>query len=139
LFRGWFSMHERCSHCGLKFLREPGYFLGSIYFNYGVTAVLVMAGYLGLYFATNVSPDLLLWVMAAVCVVFPLWFFRYARSLWLGLDLYFDPAKEAGPAGNAPGQGAASREFDRESGPAVGGDRQEVLRPSAAASSRHSE
>jgi hypothetical protein len=27
----------------------------------------------------------------AFCLLFPLWFFRYARSLWLGLDYYFDP------------------------------------------------
>ncbi len=91
-------MHEACGHCGVKFLREPGYFLGSIYFNYGVTAALVMAAYLVMYFATEVSPELLLWILTAFCVLFPLWFFRYARSLWLGMDLYFDPAKEAGQA-----------------------------------------
>ena len=31
------------------------------------------------------------WLLAAVAILFPLWFFRYARSLWLGLDQYFDP------------------------------------------------
>ena len=96
LFRGWFSMHEACDHCGLKFLREPGYFLGSIYFNYGVTAVLVMVAYLTLFFGTDISPELLLGILTAVCVLFPLWFFRYARSLWLAMDQYFDPARHAG-------------------------------------------
>ncbi|GIX48111.1 MAG: hypothetical protein KatS3mg131_2322 [Candidatus Tectimicrobiota bacterium] len=43
LFRGWFAMHERCSACGLRFAREPGYFLGAMYINYGV-AVLVAVG-----------------------------------------------------------------------------------------------
>jgi hypothetical protein len=32
----------------------------------------------------------LLWAALAFCVVFPLWFFRYARSLWLGMDHYVD-------------------------------------------------
>ena len=27
LFNGWFTMPERCSHCGFKFERDPGYFL----------------------------------------------------------------------------------------------------------------
>ena len=27
-------MHERCPVCGLKFEREPGYFLGAMYFSY---------------------------------------------------------------------------------------------------------
>ena len=37
----------------------------------------------------------------AFCVLFPLWFFRYARSFWLGLDYYFDP-----PAAAASAKGA---------------------------------
>ena len=41
LFSGWFRMPRQCESCGLKFEREPGYFLGSIYFNYGVTAAIV--------------------------------------------------------------------------------------------------
>src|SRR5262245_29145485 len=101
-FRGMFSMHERCDHCGLKFLREPGYFLGSIYFNYGLTTLIVMVTYLTLFLTTEISPELLLWGLAAFCVLFPLWFFRHARALWLGMDLYFDPAKEEGerPSGS---------------------------------------
>jgi uncharacterized protein (DUF983 family) len=94
LFRGWFSMHERCGHCGLKFVREPGFFLGSIYFNYGLTTVLVMITYLTLFFTTDISPQVLLWSLTAFCILFPLWFFRYARSLWLGMDQYFDPRHE---------------------------------------------
>jgi uncharacterized protein (DUF983 family) len=91
LFRGWLAMHETCDHCGLKFAREPGYFLGSIYFNYGVTALVVTVAYLTLFLTTDISPDVLLWSLAAFCFLFPLWFFRYARALWLGLDQFFDP------------------------------------------------
>ena len=38
-------MAERCTECGLRFHREPGFYLGSIYFNYGLTAILVTVGY----------------------------------------------------------------------------------------------
>jgi hypothetical protein len=68
-------MHESCDHCGLRYQREPGYFLGSIYFNYGLTAPIV-------------------WPLALFCLLFPLWFFRYARSLWLGFDHFFDARRE---------------------------------------------
>ena len=37
IFRGWFAMHEACAACGRRYQRDAGYFLGSIYFNYGVT------------------------------------------------------------------------------------------------------
>ena len=96
LFHGWFAMHETCSGCGLKYNREPGYFLGSIYINYILTAILVTGGYFGLYFSTDIDHDIILWVSVAFSIIFPACFFRHARSLWLGMDLFWDPpeAKE---------------------------------------------
>lgn len=94
IFVNYFRMHPRCSTCGLRFQREPGYFLGSIYFNYGVTAMIVTAGYLGCLFGTNIPTQILLPIFGAWCLLFPLWFFRYARSLWLGFDRYFDVSSD---------------------------------------------
>jgi len=91
LFAGWFTMHPHCDHCGLLFEREPGFFLGSIYVNYGLTAVLVTVGYFALFFSDTLTDRQRLWSLVAFSVVFPLWFFRYARSLWLGADQLFDP------------------------------------------------
>src|SRR6266446_10360302 len=42
IFRGFPKMCERCSICDLKFEREPGYFLGAMYFSFAM-GVLVMA------------------------------------------------------------------------------------------------
>jgi hypothetical protein len=86
-------MHAACSHCGLRFDRGPGYYLGSIYINYGLTAALVTAGYLALFLSDTLSPAARLALLGGFCVVFPLWFFRYARSLWLAFDMYLDPGQ----------------------------------------------
>src|SRR6185369_9788049 len=37
VWRGPISMHERCGVCGLRFEREPGYFVGAMYMSYGLT------------------------------------------------------------------------------------------------------
>lgn len=91
LFIGWFRMHERCSACQLKYERSPGYFLGSAYFNYGQTAATTTAGYLILHFGYGVHKDWIILPLAAYCVLWPLFWFRYARALWLAFDCYFDP------------------------------------------------
>jgi uncharacterized protein (DUF983 family) len=91
IFRGWFAMNDRCPACGRLFNRSPGYFLGSIYFNYGLTAVLVVIAYFSLYFSQLMSGTPLLTTLTVFIVLFPLWFFRYARSLWLALDEALDP------------------------------------------------
>jgi ribosomal protein S27AE len=94
LFLGWFHMRSRCDWCGLIYEREPGFFLGSIYVNYGLTAMLTTVAYVGLIAVDAGSPEGILWLLAAFCVLFPAWFFRYARSLWLGFDQYWDPRAE---------------------------------------------
>ena len=91
LFNGWFSMRTRCGKCGLDFQQEPGFYLGSIYFNYGLTALIVTVAYFTLYFADIFTDRARLIGLMVFIIVFPLWFFRYARSLWLGFDQYWDP------------------------------------------------
>ena len=91
LFRGLLTMHERCESCGVKFEREPGFFLGSIYINYGLTALIVAVAYPLLLFVWNVPEQQLLFGAVAFTVVFPILIFPWARSLWLGFDQWHDP------------------------------------------------
>lgn len=86
-------MNVECSTCARKFDREPGYLLGSIYFNYGVTSVLVTVFYFSCYFTETLVGKPLLFASLLIGVVFPICFFRYARSLWIALDELFDPWK----------------------------------------------
>lgn len=91
LFRGLLTMHEHCSCCGLRFEREPGYFLGSIYFNYGITALLATIVYIFLFvrqMANGWTPQVALLIFV---VMFPVFLHRHARSLWLGFDQWLDP------------------------------------------------
>ena len=92
LFVGWFTMPERCSECRLKFQRAPGYYLGSIYINYGLTAVLITVLYFVLHFGVGWTNRELTLPLAVVFVGFPLFSFRYARALWLAMDCHIDPS-----------------------------------------------
>ncbi|MBA4018858.1 MAG: hypothetical protein C0483_16950 [Pirellula sp.] len=94
LFTTWIRMHERCSECALDFRREPGFYLGSIYINYGLTAMAITVTYVIAMATGHGQSRMLFWGSLAFCVLFPLWFFRYARSLWLGMDQYLDPQAE---------------------------------------------
>ena len=96
LFTGWFTMPERCSECGLKYERAPGYFLGSSYINYGLTAVALTVLYVILHFGFEWSNRELTFPLVGFCVLFPLVSFRHARALWLALDCHFDKSILAG-------------------------------------------
>jgi uncharacterized protein (DUF983 family) len=93
LFSGFFSMHPRCPHCALTFEREQGYFVGAIYINYAATTLLAIAGFLTLDYCVRLSLPLQLLLWGSFAILFPLFFFRYSRSLWLSLDYLFNPAE----------------------------------------------
>src|SRR5262245_13216614 len=95
IFSGWFAMHETCPQCGLRFEREPGYFVGAIYVNYAVTAVAS----LGVPILLDVLFGVGTWTQIAIggvlAVAVPIVFFRHARSLWLGIDHFVSTADDA--------------------------------------------
>ena len=53
-----------------------------------------IAWVLGAFLLTDGDWVLTVLVPIAVCLVFPLWFLRYSRSLWMWFDLTFDPPSE---------------------------------------------
>jgi uncharacterized protein (DUF983 family) len=91
IFRGCFAMNDVCAKCGRPFARDPGYLLGSIYFNYGVTALLVVATYFTMFFRDWLTDGQRLLLLSLFAVIFPMWFFRYARALWMAFDERWDP------------------------------------------------
>jgi uncharacterized protein (DUF983 family) len=88
LYDGWLSMRERCAACGLVYEREQGYFVGAMYVNYGLTAILGLGGVLVLDQMIGLSLTQQLVVAIPVMLLAPVLFFRHARSLWLGLEYF---------------------------------------------------
>jgi uncharacterized protein (DUF983 family) len=103
LFTGLVRMAPRCPVCGLVFERETGYFIGAIYINYGLTVALAVAGYFVVEAWLAPSPGWQVAGWGVFAVLFPLWSFRYSKSLWLAIDHLVDPTDAAGePGSNGP-------------------------------------
>ena len=91
LFASWFTMRQVCDVCDFRFERAQGYFVGAIYVNYAATALIAIGGYLLLWAFTTLSTAWHLALVLPVVLLFPLWFFRYSRSLWLALEYLVNP------------------------------------------------
>jgi len=83
-------MNRQCSGCGLNYEREPGYFLGATYINYGWTATSMTVAYLVLHIVLDYPNRYVLPPLLSYVVLFPILIHRYARALWLTLDCFFD-------------------------------------------------
>lgn len=90
LFSGIVRMPDRCPECNLLINRAPGYYLGSTYVNYGLTAVSMTFIFLFCRLILQIPTRQIIWPLFAYCIVFPILVFRHARAIWLAFDCQFD-------------------------------------------------
>ena len=86
-------MCERCSICGLKFEREPGYFLGAMYFSFalGVLIMAPIATVLWLVTGWWIN-KVTIWAVVLFLPFAPT-ITLFARVLWIYLDQTVDPER----------------------------------------------
>ena len=117
-------MESRCPACSLDFRREPGFYLGSIYINYGITALTTIALYGLLVLGAGRSVEQALAACLAVSVALPMWLFRYARAFLLAIDssVNSEPSSAPGDAGGglSDAQLSSHRTNDGQAGCAMG-------------------
>jgi uncharacterized protein (DUF983 family) len=92
LFKGYLDTPERCPECGYYFMRETGYFLPHAPIGYLPTVAVAFSVWPIMYFLLGVRSDVVTIVtMVVVGILFGLWFNRYAKMIWLAIDLTLHP------------------------------------------------
>jgi uncharacterized protein (DUF983 family) len=92
IFNGYFDTPEKCPFCGYYFMRESGYFLPHVAIGYGATVAVALGVWPFMTYVLHIQSDaLILGTMVAVGILFGVWFVRYAKMLWLALDLTIHP------------------------------------------------
>jgi uncharacterized protein (DUF983 family) len=85
------EVNEVCPVCGLRFLRETGYFLGAMYISYGlgVLTILPVAVLLAVVLEWPLAVVLTVVVLQSLLSM-PL-FLRLSRLIWMHVDQAIDP------------------------------------------------
>lgn len=81
---------EVCSHCHLKFEKEPGFFYGAMYVSYALTSGIFIVSYLLQSTFMELPITLFAILMISILLLtFPL-IARWSRLLWLNFFVKFD-------------------------------------------------
>ena len=91
LFQGYFDSPDRCPSCGYFFMRESGYYLPHYAIAYPFTAGAALLTWPLLKFVGVKSDNVILSGMIIVGGLFGLWSIRYAKMIWLVIDLAIHP------------------------------------------------
>ncbi len=94
LYKSWLEMHPECPECGLEVSHEHGFFIGSIYLNYGATAGLVMISYYLMRVHTDWPLPAMIGILLVIGSAVPAVATRWSRALWLNWDYYLGPFRE---------------------------------------------
>ncbi|RRJ93674.1 DUF983 domain-containing protein [Flavobacterium macacae] len=85
-----FEMHEKCSHCGLKYKIEPSFFFGAMYVSYGVGIAFGVAAFVISYlmFKTDLKTAFIA-IIGALIVFMPI-IMRVSRNIWINIFVHYD-------------------------------------------------
>lgn len=78
----------------MVFLREQGYFVGSIYINVIFTEAVIVIAFVVCLFILPAGDERIYFFLIALAFTVPLAFYRHARSLWLSFDYLIDPPEK---------------------------------------------
>jgi hypothetical protein len=87
-------MNRHCSHCGLVYEREQGYFIGAIYISVIIVESTLLIAAVVYFLRVGSVTSTIIGVLLAMAVVMPFLLFHHSRSLWLSIDHYIDPPKQ---------------------------------------------
>lgn len=106
VFRKPFLMYPTCNQCGIRYERERGYFMMSVFVGYVMGFFIVLPLLLLLYLTVQPTLEGYLVATAVILVLAIPFIFHYARVIWLHLDELMDPRRDGPaipPSGKAPG------------------------------------
>lgn len=74
-----------CSHCGLRFEREPGFFVGAMYFSYAINVAIIVTVGVGLNIFFDLSIYTVMAIVIATVIIAVPFTYRYSRMLMMYL------------------------------------------------------
>jgi hypothetical protein len=107
-------MPATCTKCGQGYYPEPGFYYGAMFISYIVTAFYCL-GFVGVcILAFNLSVEASFgWLFMSLLILY-VWFYRTARSIWIHVNIKYDPdalTRAVNEGISVPAQSYVNRNF----------------------------
>lgn len=85
------KMHTECNVCKESFEREPGFYYGAMYINYGITVAIGVAWFLINYILFDFNALFYSISFAVILILLLPVVFRLGRLVWINLFVKYNP------------------------------------------------
>ncbi len=89
------AMHSNCSHCGLRYEREMGFFYGAMYVSYMLNIAMFVT-FIVAYFVLleqYIEGWMLMTAYVSLTIILIPVYYRVSRIIWLNFFQKYDPEK----------------------------------------------
>jgi len=86
IFEYFFRMNEKCTHCGHRFEREEGFFMGAMIIAYFISTLLALPVLLLCIFKFEMEFPFALALGAGTIAVNLPFIYRYSKLVWIHLE-----------------------------------------------------
>lgn len=85
-----YKMHEKCSHCGLRYKIEPSFFYGAMYVSYGLGVAISIAAFIISYVFIGTGLKTAFFAIIGTLVAFMPIIMRLSRNIWINFFISYD-------------------------------------------------
>ncbi|MEZ0486740.1 DUF983 domain-containing protein [Fibrella aquatica] len=89
------EMHERCSHCKLRYESEPGFFTGALYVSYAFYVAFIITTFALFIGILDIDMTYYLFGLIPALIALTPFLFRLARRTWINFFVSYDPAHQS--------------------------------------------
>ncbi|WP_035108224.1 DUF983 domain-containing protein [Flavobacterium denitrificans] len=85
------KMHEKCSHCSLRYQIEPSFFFGAMYVSYALNVAVGIAAFMISYLIFNSSlKTSFIAIIVTLIILFPV-LLRLSRNIYINMFISYSP------------------------------------------------
>lgn len=95
-FKKSFETRNTCAHCGQDFMPEPGFYYGAMFISYIFMGWFSIGFVMILHWVFDWSLTASFVALIAFVAIFFVYIFRLARSIWLHINVKYDPEAKEG-------------------------------------------
>lgn len=85
------NTHKECSHCGLIYSKEPGFYYGAMYVSYALGVALFVACWIAFsFFLPGVATGWQIAIISTLSLIAAPYFYALSKIIWANLFFRYD-------------------------------------------------
>jgi uncharacterized protein (DUF983 family) len=90
------DIHKNCSHCGLKYSKEPGFYYGAMYVSYALAVALFVTLWVSMnLFFSGIGIGYQIFIIIFLTLILSPYLYALSKIIWANFFIKYDRTKQS--------------------------------------------